>query len=204
MKMKWVKSSAEYLKESNSNIITPPNIPNTLNFWHGGNLDEFDDIISQKNGRYEYGAGFYITTHYGTAEKYAKGKRKLYLITVEEGVDIKDTFLNIDKIYEFIKRYIISAKRKEIINRLEKYIIDGKVKAYIFNNIVLNEKAIKSTNTRYLREFFVENGIDYEIVDNPFGWGEEMMVLYNMKKIVNVIHIKPTDKITEYDLKKSK
>jgi hypothetical protein len=68
----------------------------------------------------------------------------------------------------------------------------------------LNEKAIKSTNTRYLREFFIDNGIDYEIVDNPFGWGEEMMVLYNMKKIVNVIHIKPTDKISEYDLKKSK
>jgi hypothetical protein len=92
MKMKWIKSSTEYLKESNNNIIIPPNIPNTLNFWHGGNLDEFDDIISQKNGRYEYGAGFYITTHYGTAEKYAKGKRKLYLITVEEGLDIKNVF----------------------------------------------------------------------------------------------------------------
>ena len=42
--------------------------------------------------------------------------------------------------------------------------------------------------------------IDYEIVENAYGFGEKMMVLYNMDKIKNIILIKPTDKITNYIL----
>jgi len=190
----------EYSK-LNENEIVPPDIPNTMNFWHGGNLNDYDDVISQKNGRYEYGAGLYITTHYDTAKKYAKGSRKLYLITVAKGLDINYAFLDVEKVKEFINGYAIGNMKKMIWNRLQKYIVDNKIKAYVFNNILLNEKAIKSTNTRFLRNFYVENGIDYEIVENPFGWGEKMMVLYNIKKIVNVITIKPTDKITTYDLR---
>ncbi len=195
---KYIKTSLkDFLSE---NIITPPNIPNTLHFWHGGSLEDYDDIIAQKNGRYKYGAGLYITTHYETAEKYAKGRRKLYLISVEKGVDINKAFIDLDKVLDFIKSYVIGSMKKEIISRLVKYTIGGKVKAYVFNNIILNEKAIKHTNTRYLRQFYVDNSIDYEIVHNPFGWGEDMMVLYNMKKIVNTIQINPKDTIGEYDL----
>ena len=91
-----------------------------------------------------------------------------------------------------------------IYERLHKYVVDNKVKAHIFNNIILNEKAIKPSNTKFLRAFYVENGIDYEMVDNAFGWGEKMMVLYNMKKIVNTIVVKSTDKIEIYDLLKNK
>lgn len=195
--MKYIKTSNEFLNEK---IITPPNIPNTRNYWHGGNLDDYNEIISQKNGRYEYGAGLYITTHYDTAKKYSKGSRKLYLITVENGVDINNSYLQVDKAIEFIMMYIIKNLRKEIISRLQKYITDDGIKASIFNTIILNEKAIKSTNTSHLRQFYVDNGIDYDIVNNPFGWGEEMMVLYNMKKIVNVIQVDNKDIIEVYDL----
>ena len=195
--MKYIKTSIEFLNEK---IITPPNIPNTKNYWHGGNLDDYNEIISQKNGRYEYGAGLYITTHYDTAKKYSKGSRKLYLITVENGVDINKSYLPVDKAIEFIMMYIIKNLRKEIISRLQKYITDDGIKASIFNTIILNEKAIKSTNTSHLRQFYVDNGIDYDIVNSPFGWGEEMMVLYNMKKIVNVIQVDSKDIIEVYDL----
>ena len=27
------------------NIVTPPDIPGTMNFFHGGNLNKYDDII---------------------------------------------------------------------------------------------------------------------------------------------------------------
>ena len=182
-------------------IISPPNIPNTMNFWHGGNLNDYDDVIAQKNGRYEYGPGLYMITHYDTAKKYAKGSRKLYMITVQNGTDINDSFLEMNSVLYFAKSYIVGSKRKEILERLQKHIKDGKIKAHVFNTVILNEKAIKSTNTRFLREFYVANGIDYEIVHNPFGWGEEMMVLYNMKKIVNVIQAKSGDTIIDYDLK---
>ncbi len=182
-------------------VLEIPNIPNTLNFWHGGNLNEYDDIIAQKNGRYEFGAGLYLTTHYDTARKYAKGNRKFYLITVKKGVNIHDAFLPMDKITEFVKENVIGNKRKEVMMNIQSHENDGKVKAFLFNNIVINHKAIKSSNTRNLRQFLVDNGIDYDIVHNAFGWHEDMMVLYNMKKIVNVIQVKPTDKIEVFDLK---
>lgn len=176
-------------------VITPPNIPDTINFWHGGNLDNYNDVIAQKNGRYEYGPGLYLTTHYETARKYAKGNRKMYLITVKKGVDINNALIDTNIALDFIKTYVIKSKRREIIERLSKFEKDGKIKAYIFNNIILNEKGIKPSYTKYLREFLVSNNIDYEIVHNPFGWGEDMMVLYNMKKIVNIIVVKSTDEV---------
>jgi hypothetical protein len=181
-------------------MITPPNIPNTMNLWDGGNLADYSDVIAQKNGRYEYGAGLYLITHYDTALKYAKGSRKLYLVTVENGVDINKAFLDINKVKDFINTYVLGNMKKMVWERLQRFIDGDKVKAYVFNNIILNEKAIKSTNTRFLREFYVTNAIDYDIVSNPFGWGEKMMVLYNMKKIVNIIQIKPKDKIEVFDL----
>jgi hypothetical protein len=184
----------------NENIIIPPNIPDSLNFWHGGNLDNYNDIIAQKNGRYEYGPGLYLTTHYNTALKYSKGSRKLYLVTVKNGVDINTVSLDINIVMEFIKTYITKSKRKEVIERISKFTNNRQIKAYIFNNIILNNNVIKPSYTQHLRQFLVDNNIDYDIVNNPYGWGEKMMVLYNMKKIVNYIVIKPNDKIENYDL----
>jgi len=181
-------------------IIVPPQIPGTMNFWHGGNLDEYDDLIAQKAGRYEYGPGLYITTKYEVASKYSKGSRKMYLITVEKGVDINDAFFSFDAAKEFVNQYVIKNKRKEVFERMEKFKKEDKIKGFIFNNILINEKAVKPINTQKLRQFYINNGVDYEIIDNAFGWGEKMMVLYNMKKIVNVIQIKPGDKIEQYDL----
>ena len=56
----------------------------------------------------------------------------------------------------------------------------------ILNNLIINFDAIKPGNTKYLRQFYIDNGIDYNIVDNSFGWHEKMMVLINMKKIKNI------------------
>jgi hypothetical protein len=193
---------AQVRKILSEGIVEIPEVPGTMNFWHGGNLDNYDDIIAQRNGRYEYGPGLYLTSSYEVVTKYAKGSRKLYLVTVEKGVDINDSFLSVESIMDFMSKYVIGSKRKEILDRLNRYIEDGKVPADIFNNIVLNSKGIKSSNTRYLREFYVSNGIDYEMVFNPFGWGEDMMVLYDMKKIVNTIQVKSGDRFDYYDLKK--
>jgi hypothetical protein len=174
--------------------IKVPEIPNTMTFWHGGNLDDYDDVIAQKNGRYEYGAGLYLTTSFDVVSKYTKGSRKLYLITVENGVEISDAIIPEESLKAFIKSYVKSDMRNIVWERMQKYRVENGFKANVFNNIVLNSKAIKPTNTKQLRQFYVDNGIDYEIVDNAFGWGEKMLVLYNMKKIVNTIQIKPGDK----------
>lgn len=190
-----------FMNESKQNsIFKIPNILGTTNFWHGGNLDSYDDVIAQKNGRYEYGPGLYLTTQFEVAQKYAKGSRKMYLVTVTSGVDINKAILPEQEVINFIKSHIITNKRKEVLERLQKYRVDGGFKAYVFNNIILNEKAIKPSNTSSLRQFYIDNGIDYDMVDNAFGWGEKMMVLYNMKKIVGYTVLKSGEIPEKYNL----
>lgn len=181
------------------NLIVPPNIEGTRNFWHGGNLSEYSDVIAQKNGRYEFGAGLYLTTQYDVAKKYAKGGRKLYIVTVKLGNDIKDSLIKTNDAVEFIREYCISNKRKEIIQRLKSYDKEGYVKAYLFNNILINNKGLKPSNTKILRQFLVDNNIDYEIINNAFGFGEDMMVLYNMKKIVKTTIFGSKDRMDNYN-----
>lgn len=181
--------------------ISPPDIPNTKTYWHGGNLDNYrDSEVGNKSGRHEFGFGLYLTTHYGTAVKYSKGSRKLYMVTVALGNEINNSLLDLEDCKKFINQYIIPNKRKQIISNLENKSNDGKVKAYIFNNSIINNDAIKSTNGIHLRNFLISKNIDYDLIDNAFGWGEEMMVLYNMKKIVDVKRINPNDKIEKFDL----
>lgn len=182
------------------NIISPSTIPNTMSFWHGGNLDQFNEVIAQKNGRYEYGPGLYLTTHYATAQKYARGQRKLYFVVVEKGVDLHDVKLDVESIDKFINYFVTGSKKKEVKRDIVDYEKEGGVPAYIFGNILLNAKAIKSTNIQSLRRFYIENGIDYEVVSNPFGWHEKMMVLYDMRKIVHKQVVRSKDKIEVFDL----
>lgn len=184
----------------NEENIIPPNIPNTKNFWHGGNLDDYVDNIAHKKGRYEYGPGLYAITKYDVAKKYAKGNRKLYLLTIENGNEISDMFIDRKAVNYFVNKYVISSKRKQLLENYERHFNDEKINASIFLNIILNNDAIKSSDTDKLRSFLLHNNIDYELVDNPFGWGETMIVLYNMDKIKNKIIIKPKDNIELFDL----
>jgi hypothetical protein len=186
------------LKEA---IITPPQIPNTMNFWHGGNLEDNQDVVAHKGGRWEYGAGLYLTTSFTGVQKYAKGSRKLYMVTVEKGTEINSVYLPINVIQPFIRKYVLKHKVSEVLQRLEKHKKeDNSVRASIFNNILINEQALKPANTAHLRQFLINNGIDYELVHNYFGEGDTMMVLYNMKKIKNIIRVTAKDTIEKYDL----
>ena len=160
----------------------------TMHFWHGGNLDEIKDAVAHKKGRYEYGAGLYLTTSHNVVEKYIKGGRKLYYVVVEKGNDLSDVDLDLDNVNEFVNSYVIENKINDVNSRLAKYIKDNKISASIFNNIMLSG-VISSTNTDKLRDFLINNDIDYELIDNAFGWHEQMMVLYDMKNKISHIEI---------------
>lgn len=165
----------------------------TMEFWHGGNLDV-------RTGKWEYGPGLYLTTHYGTAKKYAKGSRKFYRITVQKGNPSNTTTIDFFEAEKFVKQYCVVAKRKEILQGLSKYVTDGRVKADYLITIIINYDGLRPSNVNHLKTFLVDNGVDYTMVSSPFGWGEQMMVLYNMDKIVKKEVIKPTDKIEKFDL----
>jgi hypothetical protein len=168
-----------------------------MQFWHGGNLD---NETSPRSGKWEYGPGLYLTTHYGTAKKYAKGGRKFYKITVEKGNDASDTMLDFEQVQDFVNTYCITSKKKELIAAFTKYVVDGKITADTVLTIIINYNGIKTSNANKLRSFLVNNQVDYWIVNNPFGWGERMMVLFNMKKIIKKEVIKSTDKIETLNL----
>jgi hypothetical protein len=194
------ESSGHRISEA---VIAPSSEEGTMSLWHGGNLeDAYDDTISHKKGRWEYGPGLYLTTQYDTASKFAKGSRKFYMITVKKGTDLKDVQLPMTVIQEFVNEYVIKNKRKDFMQATDRHVKDGKMNAEVFLNIIINHQSINSKDTNQLRNFFVRNGIDYSTVDNAYGWGERMIVLFNMKNMIGKVQVKPGDKIETYDLPK--
>lgn len=172
--------------DTNSNMV----------FLHGGNLDviqSMDDFNKWTKGRIEYGPGMYLTTHYGTAIKYAKGSRKLYKIEVEKGTDITLVSIDFDIVLGFISTILSKPKQKEFIKHAQRFIKNGKLNASIFVNIFINSELISSKNGSAIRKFLVDNGVDYEVIQNAFGWDETMLVLYNMGKIKNIQRVSPQD-----------
>lgn len=174
-----------------------------MKFWHGGNLDNFDyDVVKIRKNRYVYGAGLNLTTSYDLASRYAKGSRKLYLVTVEKGNDIQSVKIPYDKIVEFVTNNVPKSKHKIIFDRLVKFNDNNLVDADILNNIFLNESWLPSTKMNLLVNFLVENNVDYEVSDTPYNLGGKgkMMVLYNMNKVKDIKRIYSSDKFDVYDL----
>ena len=187
--------------EINDNVINIPDDPNTMNFFHGGDLDEIKDNPKYKSDRQHFGSGLYLTTSYDVAKKYAKGNRKFYLVTVENGNEIHDVKLNINVLIEFINQNFSKNVAKKILELANYKIYNNEVPAYLINNILINHKFLRPKNTPMWRNFLVSNGIDYEIVDNAFGFNETMMILFNTRKIKYVKRILPTDRLPYYNLK---
>ena len=181
-------------------VVAPPDIHNSQTFWHGGDLDVYDDTIAHRKSRVEYGPGLYLTTHYGTAQKYARGGRKLYMVTIANGNDMNDVRLPMTAVNDIIVNLVVASKRKLVLERLQRFIHDDSVDAMILNNVLINENAVKAVNMTALRQAYVNNGIDYLVDSNTFGWGEKMMVLFDMKKILQVQRVLPTDTIEKFDL----
>lgn len=194
------KEFSRVFREAKYQEFDIPKKPGTMNFWHGGNLDEYDDVMAQRAGRYEYGPGLYLTTHFDTAKKYAKGGRRMYLVTVKKGTELSEAKFLLSQAVAFVNEFAMASKRHEIRDFLADQAVDGRIPATFFLNELVNQKAVRPSNTSELRKFLVDNGVDYELVFNPFGWGETMMVLYNMAKIDSYRVYGPKDQAKEYDL----
>jgi hypothetical protein len=180
------------------NIIKEELDNNVMKFYHGGNLDSLDPNYIFKTKKMEFGAGLYLTTNYRVVEKYTKGSRKLYLVEVYKGTDINDVSLNYEYVLKFLKTLISVPSLKQILPYLEKRNDNGKIKMIIVNNLLFNYNLIKGNKTRNLINFYIQNGIDYEITNNAFGFGEDMMILYNINKIKSIKRLSwKTDDIPE-------
>lgn len=183
--------------------IKPSDNPNYLSFYHGGELDILPDFIEGRRNKSKFGIGLYLTTHYDTAKKYAKGGRKLYMVYLEKGNDISN----------------VSAKREDVISILKTILGKKYDKSRIKDNInfnprlegeniplsnvdilLTNEFELSALQGKIWVQFLWQSGADYRIVDNAFGWHEKMAVVFNLKKIKEIRRIMPKDEIEKYDL----
>lgn len=159
---------------------------NTFKFYHGGNLDNIESNYIFKTKKMEFGAGLYLTNSYHVVQKYTKGSRKLYYVEVYKGTDINDVSLEYDKVLKFLNILISRSGLNKILPYLEKRNTDGRIEMIIVNNLLFNYDLVKGKKTRQLVDFYLSNGIDYEITENSFGFGETMMILYNTDKIKTI------------------
>lgn len=175
-----------------------------MEFYHGGNLDNIDSTFSNKTGRMEYGPGLYGITHFSTAREYAKGSRKFYKLYIERGNDINSIDIPTSDAIKFVTMYATQSIRKELVSSIQKRSEQtgkGSIPAYMFLTMLVNRDAIKPSRTTILREFLVEHGVDYELIQNAFGWGDAtMIVLFNMNKLKKVERITDTNNMKEFDL----
>ena len=185
--------------------------PNIMYFFHGGDLEDIKYDIQQNVNRQKYGSGLYLITNYDVAKKYAKGSRKFYIVGVEKGVDISDVELNYHDLSNNVLSRVRGMGNKRsgqtlliLIDINPKFFkgsgVNQTISAFIVNNYFINNNLLTPQNSQLWREYLVANGIDYEIVDNAFGYHETMMVLYNPRKIKSVKRIMPNDKLPTYDL----
>jgi hypothetical protein len=95
---------------------------------------------------------------------------------------------------------VVASRRKDIFQKVMKWSRGEEgISAEVFMNIMLNESALKASSVHLLREFLVNSEVDYHITRNIRHNGN-MMVLFNMKKIVNVTRVMPGDDIEVFDL----
>lgn len=164
----------------------------TLTLWHGGRDLEYNyrTFQSSRKGKWEHGPGIYLTTHYERASNYAKGGGKTYLVEFSEGNNIDDIKLSLSSVYEFVNKYVIKKKSKEVIdcikNNAQRTSNDDSIKASYFLNIMINFDAISPSKTHYLNEFLVEHKADYGIVNNFGGRPETVFIIFNNKLIQKV------------------
>lgn len=163
--------------------------------WHGGRNLEYNyrENFSSKKGRWEHGAGLYLTTHYETARKYSKGNGKTYEVTVELEPEkcITNIDLPIESVLNFYSRNIKKSMLpvcSESLNKCMKRMKNTEtVCAESFQNIIINNEGISHHKSNLITEFLVENGIQYGLVKNYAGRDETVLVVYD-KSIVKKVN----------------
>jgi len=179
---------------------------NTMTLWHGGRGLEFsyNEMMPHKKGRWEHGPGLYLTTHYDTAFKYAKGGGKVYSVTIRKGNSIDNVVVNLKDAIDFVKEFAMKKFKDKIINDLEQIsyrnVKDGiNISAVV--NLCLNYDALRPSSTVALRQFLIKNGADYEMSPRFGGRDETIVILFNPELIKSVKPIKASDVDTDDRIK---
>lgn len=177
-----------------------------LTLWHGGHDLEYTykENLSSKKGRWEHGAGLYLTTHYETARKYSKGNGKTYEVTLE--LDPEKCISNmhipsqaaLDFYSKNLKKSSLEMCSTGLHNTMKRMNNFETVCADSFQNLIINYEAITNSKTHLITQFLVEHGIQYGLVKNFGGRDENVIVVYD-KNIIKKVESIPA-KMVSLDL----
>jgi hypothetical protein len=144
MKLQEQLNKMKSIMGLNENELTIQKEPNTLYFFHGGDLDVVKDDIIQRSDRQVFGPGLYLTTNWDRAKKYAKGGRKMYMVSVEKGTEIEDKKIDISTLTQFLKQNLSPKKTQYVLDRANSRFHNNEIPIFIINNI------LKFINNNYI------------------------------------------------------
>lgn len=168
----------------------------TMILWHGGRGLQFNhmEMLPAKKGRWEYGPGLYLTTHYDRARQYAKGGGTVYRVIIEKGTELSNVNVELSDAIDFVKRNVIGKYRKDIITDLQNsFDRSGILRLSNLINLCINYDALSPKNTVELRKFIVSQGADYEISKGYGGRDETIVIVFNPAIIRKVTPVKASD-----------
>lgn len=172
----------------------------TMELWHGGKLPGIISRIEQpKPGRWEMGPGLYLTTHYSTAQRYAKGGRKVYRVSLVSGKNLGAAAVSQDVLFHFINKTYSKVNAKVLKDYYNdpmnkpRSSVAGMLKLENLLNLTINDELLRPSKAVRLAEFFVECGVDYSVNRHFGGRNETVLVVFNPKIIKKVVPVSAKD-----------
>jgi hypothetical protein len=130
-----------------------------------------------------HGSGLYLTTSTDTAGRYAKGGGQVLRFEVQPLVFADEVRIPLETVVAFVKSLPRLKNKQAIVDDLRRYAARvGKdmMPAYVVENLMQNNDALKGAFGPALAAFFVEQGVDASLVTKG---NEDWVVLYNLDKI---------------------
>lgn len=177
----------------------------TFQIWHGSRRwDGAPEIRPAKEGRAEWGAGIYGTTHFETTAKYTKGGGKTQLLTIQATHVLEKTCFPVELAIDFIKRNVPKAKQSSLIEdcisiseRMKGSILTSRscigdarpdiawFPADCLRNLMVNAGMSSGTRGVATAKFFADLGIGISIDGGGSHFGEKWIVVYDPQLIVS-------------------
>lgn len=153
--------------------------------WHGSHNWSGEPVIrAPRKGKYEYGAGIYLTTSLERAKRYAKGGGRVVPMAVELSAAPEPHNLTVAEIVNFVNSCPGLRKRKEVVADIHKSAEMSNrtlMPASVVNNLAVNNEALTSASAGHVAAWLAEHGMPVSI-NRVWSLGsapEEWMVVFN-------------------------
>lgn len=169
-----------------------------LFLYHGGKdlQNNYREFRPAGKGRWEAGPGIYFTTHYETAQSYAKGSKSVFRGYIRCPIRwLQKSKSHVNDMVYFVNTWVPKSKRPRIIESIYDNVDrhnSEMISTEILVNLCINDEALNKSGTVALREWLIEEGVDASYqrgMKNEEFW----VVVINPRVIKRVEKTVPSD-----------